>query len=217
MEAQIKKLLAKEEFQNKKDILFIKMNIMDLDSSLLVLRENNLKQLEVNPINDTVKEVLKLKGKNIQQYIINIKDWNIDNIPAIRALIIDNYVLYNVSQDIKRKDSIYFDIQTQQNIRTQLINLNCPYLHIINNLIKSQNKIHLLHLKMKDSKIDWTDLSIKLTTRSNQSLIEAIKNYIPEDKYNHFKTLQFDNNKDTFWEIQFQENKIKNIYLYFKP
>lgn len=91
---------------------------MDLDSSLLVLRENNLKQLEVNPINDTVKEVLKLKGKNIQQYIINIKDWNIDNIPAIRALIIDNYVLYNVSQDIKRKDSIYFDIQTQQNIRT---------------------------------------------------------------------------------------------------
>lgn len=190
---------------------------MDLDSSLLVLQENHLKQLEVNPINDTVKEVLKLKGKNIRQYIINIKNWNIDDIPAIQALIIDNYVLYNVSQDIKRKDSIYFDIQAQQNTRTQLINLNCPYLYIINNLIKPQNKIHLLHLKMKDSKIDWNDLSIKLTTRSNQSLIEAIKNYLPEDKYNYFKTLQFDNSKDTFWEIQFQENKIKNIYLYIKP
>ena len=190
---------------------------MDLDSSLLVLQENHLKQLEVAPTNNTVKEILKLKGKNIRQYIINIKDWNIDDIPAIQALIIDNYVLYNVSQDIKRKDSIYFDIQTQQNTRTQLINLNCPYLYIINNLIKPQNKIHLLHLKMKDSKIDWSDLSIKLTTRSNQSLIEAIKNYLPEDKYNYFKTLQFDNSKDTFWEIQFQENKIKNIYLYIKP
>ena len=217
METQIKKLLAKEEFQNRNNILFIKMNIMDLDSSLLVLQENHLKQLEVAPTNNTVKEILKLKGKNIRQYIINIKDWNIDDIPAIQALIIDNYVLYNVSQDIKRKDSIYFDIQTQQNTRTQLINLNCPYLYIINNLIKPQNKIHLLHLKMKNSKIDWSDLSIKLTTRSNQSLIEAIKNYLPEDKYNYFKTLQFDNSKDTFWEIQFQENKIKNIYLYFKP
>ena len=217
METQIKKLLAKEEFQNRNNILFIKMNIMDLDSSLLVLQENHLKQLEVDPTNDTIKEILKLKGKNIRQYIINIKDWNIEDIPAIQALTIDNYVLYHVSQDIKRKDNIYFDIQAQQNIRTQLVNLNCPYLYIINNLIKPQNKIHLLHLKMKDSKIDWNDLSIKLTTRSNQSLIEAIKNYIPEDKYNYFKTLQFDNSKDTFWEIQFQENKIKNIYLYIKP